>query len=500
MPKNRFHLKVILNVLGSMLFFNGLFMLACLPIALIYQAEGGGMMEMAGFWEFLIPGLGSILFGLGSWLATRKHSGNLSKRDGYLIVSLGWLLMSVVGALPYYLFGGVEFPDFACALFESVSGFTTTGASVINDIEAMPRSILFWRSLTHWIGGMGIIVLTIAILPLLGIGGMQLFVAEAPGPTADKLHPRITETAKRLWVIYVMLTVVETILLLFCGLDLYHAVNHAFATVSTGGFSTQNASLAAYGPAVHYVVIVFMFLSGMNFSLTYWGLKGQLHRIWRNEEFRAYLFSVLIITAIATALVFSYDPQKLNVSLEEAFRDALFQVIAVITTTGFVTEDFTAWGPFLKVVFFLMMFMGASAGSTSGGVKIVRHILILKNGILEFKRQLHPHAILPLRYNKKAVEGKIAYNVLAFFLVYMALYCFGCLIMAAWGFDFETVLGSVATSLGNVGPGLGQVNPVSNFAFFNQGQKFFLSFLMLLGRLELFTVLIVLTPFFWKKY
>lgn len=496
----RFNFKVIINILSILLFFSGLFMLSCIPVALIYLKDGDGLFDLAGFWELGIPAFASMLFGATGWLTSRNHQGKLNKRDGYLIVSTGWLMMSLVGALPYFLYGGDQFPDYAAALFESISGFTTTGASILNDIESLPKSLLFWRSMTHWIGGMGIIVLTIAILPLLGIGGMQLFVAEAPGPTADKLHPRITETAKRLWGIYIGLTILEIIALLFCGLNLFDSITHSFATVSTGGFSTRNASLAAFGPAVHYVVIVFMFLSGMNFSLTYWGLKGKLSKIWKNDEFRVYLFGVLIITIIATLIVYINDPQTQQVSFEKSFRDSLFQTIAVITTTGFVTENFTAWGPFLKIIFFLLMFMGASAGSTAGGVKIVRHIIILKNGLLEFKRQLHPNAILPVRYNKKVVNSEIAFNILAFFLIYMSIYCIGCLVMGAWGFDFETTLGAVATSLGNVGPGLGRVDPVSNFSFFNAGQKLFLSFLMLLGRLELFTILILFTPYFWTKY
>lgn len=495
----RLNIKVIINILSILLFASGGFMLLCLPVALYYGSEGGGMLEMGGFWELLIPALGSLSLGALSWYLSKKNERKLNKRDGYLIVTLGWLLMSVVGAFPYYLLGG-QFHDFATALFESVSGFTTTGASILTDIEVQPKAILFWRAMTHWIGGMGIIVLTIAILPLLGIGGMQLFLAEAPGPTADKLHPRITETAKRLWIIYVGMTLIETLLLLVCGMSLFDAITHSFATVSTGGFSTKNASAGAFGPAVQYVIILFMFFSGMNFSLTYFGLKGKLHKIWKNEEFRVYLFGVLLITVFCTLIVFFSDPQNVQVGFEKAFRDSLFQVVAVLTTTGFVTENFAAWGPLLKIVFFLLMFVGASAGSTSGGVKIVRHIIILKNGFLEFKRQLHPNAILPVRYSSKIVDNQIVFNVLAFFMIYMWIYCIGCLVMGAWGFDFETVLGSVATSLGNVGPGLGKVDPVSNFSFFDAGQKLFLSFLMLLGRLELFTVLILFTPYYWRKY
>lgn len=493
------NLKVILNILSLLLSALGGFMLLCLPFAVYYASEGGGMKEMGGFYELLIPALGAIALGVLGWYLSRNNSRKLNKRDGYLIVTLGWLMMSIVGALPYFLLGG-QFTNMADAIFESVSGFTTAGASILTDIEVQPKAILFWRALTHWIGGMGIIVLTIAIFPLLGIGGMQLFLAEAPGPTADKLHPRITETAKRLWLLYIALTFLEIILLLLCGLNFFDAITHSFATVSTGGFSTKNASAAHFGPLVQYVIILFMFLSGMNFSLTYFGLKGKLHKVWKNEEFRVYLFVVVLITIFATVIVFLTDPQKVNVGFEKAFRDALFQVIAVITTTGFVTENFTAWGPFLKIVFFLLMFVGASAGSTSGGVKIVRHIIILKNGLTEFKRQLHPNAILPVRYSGKIVDSQIVFNVLAFFMIYMAIFSVSCLIMGAWGYDFETVLGAVAASLGNVGPGLGRVDPVSNFSFFEPAQKLFLSFLMLLGRLELFTVLILLTPYFWRKY
>lgn len=491
--------KVIFNVLSILVLFNGLFMLLGMPIAFLYHAEGGGIHDMGGFWELFIPGSLATLVGATVWKQTKDNSRKLGKRDGYLIVALGWLLMSLTGALPYWLLGG-QFEDLSCAIFEAVSGYTTTGASILTDIEAQPKAILFWRSMTHWIGGMGIIVLAIAILPLLGIGGMQLFVAEAPGPTADKLHPRITETAKRLWLIYVGITFVEMLVLMLCGLTWFDAITHSFATVSTGGFSTQNASLAAFGPAVHYVVIVFMFICGANFSLIYFGLKGKLDKIWQNEEFRAYLGLVSLVTIVTTVIVFLNDPQRVAVGAEESFRDALFQTVAVITTTGFVTENFAAWGPFLKIVFFLLMFVGASAGSTAGGVKIVRHLIILKTGALEFKRQLHPSAIVPVRLNKRSVKPDITHNVLAFFMIYMTIFCVGCLVFGATGlYDFETILGTVATSLGNVGPGLGATDPVSNFAHFPWFLKLFLSFLMLLGRLELFTILILFTPYFWSR-
>lgn len=483
----QFNWKVILNVMGILVAINGLFMLLCIPTALYYQE--GGLNVLA------IPAGITSLLGGGTWFFTRKNQRILNKRDGYIIVTMGWLCMSLAGCLPYFLLGDPHFPDFASAFFESISGFTTTGASILNDIEAVPKSVLLWRSLTHWIGGMGIIVLTIAILPLLGIGGMQLFAAESPGPTPDKLHPRITETAKRLWLIYVGMTVVETLLLWIGGMTFFDAINHAFATVSTGGFSTKGASLAHFDdPFIQYVVIFFMFLSGINFSLTYFALKRDFSKVWRNEEFKTFLIGVVVLTIITALIVYQVTPN----GAERSFRDALFQVVAVITTTGFVTADFTAWAPFLTVMFFLLMFVGASAGSTSGGVKIVRHIIIFRNGFSEFKRLLHPRAIIPVRFNKKTVESGIVLNVLAFFMIYMGLFAIGCLAMGAFGNDYVTVLGSVATSLGNVGPGLGDVNPVSNFAHFGIGEKFLLSFFMLLGRLELFTVLILFTPYFWR--
>lgn len=484
----QFNWKVILNVMGILLAINGLFMLLCIPTALYYKE--GGLMVLA-----LPAGITTLMGGI-TWFFTRKNQRVLNKRDGYLIVTLGWLSMSLAGCLPYFFLGDPHFPDFASAFFESISGFTTTGASILNDIEAVPKSVLLWRSLTHWIGGMGIIVLTIAILPLLGIGGMQLFAAESPGPTPDKLHPRITETAKRLWLIYVGMTVVETLLLWVGGMTFFDAINHAFATVSTGGFSTKGASVAYFEqPFIQYVIIIFMFLSGVNFSLTYFALKGNFKKVWKNEEFKTFLIGVIVLTIITALIVYQVTPN----GAERSFRDALFQVVAVITTTGFVTADFTAWAPFLTVLFFILMFVGASAGSTSGGVKIVRHIIIFRNGFSEFKRLLHPNAIIPVRFNKKTVESGIVLNVLAFFLIYMGLFAGGCLAMGAFGNDYITVLGSVATSLGNVGPGLGDVNPVSNFAHFAVGEKFLLSFFMLLGRLELFTVLILFTPYFWRS-
>lgn len=483
--------KVIASFWGALLGLNGVFMFfAIIP--------GVFMNNDFGWKALLISGVASMFIGALMYFYSRDNDKSISKRDGFLIVSIGWVFLSLSGCLPFIISGAI--PDFSAALFETVSGYTTTGASVLNDIESVSPSILTWRSITHWIGGMGIIVLTVAILPILGIGGMQLFSAEAPGVTTDKLHPRITDTAKRLWFIYVGMTIAETFLLKIAGMTWFDAVNHSMATVSTGGFSTKNASIAAYeSPWIHYIIILFMFLSGVNFALTYWGLKGRLDKIYKNEEFRFYLGITIFITLVCTAVLMTNS--NVSWSIEESFRNSLFQVIAFITTTGFVTADLTnIEGAFiLKATFFFLLFMGGSAGSTAGGIKIVRHLVIFKNSWLEFKRLLHPSGIIPVRLNDNSVHGRITFNVMAFIIIYLMIFGFGSLVMSFTGLNFETAIGAAATSLGNVGPAIGGVCPVCNFSGITSFGKIFLSFLMLIGRLEIFTVLILFTPFFWKR-
>jgi trk system potassium uptake protein TrkH len=440
-------------------------------------------------------------------LATRNHRKELNKREGYIVVAFGWIIMSLSGTLPYVMTGSVA--SFTDAFFETMSGYTTTGASVINNIEVLPYGVLFWRSLTHWIGGMGIIVLAIAILPLLGIGGMQLFAAEAPGPGGDKLHPRITDTAKRLWLIYFGYTAAETILLKVAGMSFFDAINHALSTLSTGGFSTKNASLAYWNdrPLIQYIVMLFMFLAGTNFVLSYFAFKGKVQKVIKDEEFKLYFKFIAIFTLVAAVLIyFRADVSRSTVDhpmvfgeFESAFRHALFQVLAVVTTTGFVTADYTAWTPFLTVFFFGLMFLGGSAGSTAGGVKVVRHLVLIKNGFLEFNRALHPNAILPVRYNNKSVSKDIVFNILGFFILYMLLFIIGALVFSMFQIDFQSAIGLSASSLGNVGPALGDFGPVNNYSALPPLGKWWASFMMLLGRLELFTILILLTPFFWRK-
>lgn len=484
--------------MGLLLLCNGGFMLLSALVSGLYN-DGVTL-------EITLAGLVTLLPGVLMMYLTRNHTREIRKREGYVVVTLGWIMMTISGTLPYLFSGAI--PNITNAFFETMSGYTTTGASILNDIESLPQGILFWRSTTHWIGGMGIIVLAIAILPLLGIGGMQLFAAEAPGPSADKLHPRIADTAKRLWFIYVGFTLAETLLLTLAGMSFFDAINHAMATLSTGGFSTKNASVAYWNdkPMIQYIITLFMFLAGANFVLSYFAFKGQFRRIWKDNEFRFYLTFVFVVSLMATGIIIyqaevpvsDYHPQVWGAS-ESAFRHALFQVIAVVTTTGFVTADFTSWTPFLTIVFFGLMFLGGSAGSTSGGVKVVRHLLMIKNGLLEFKRALHPNAVIGVRYNGKTVSEQIIFNVLGFFILYMLLFIIGAIVLGLLGLDFESAVGGAATSLGNVGPGLGSLNPLANFHHLPAIGKWWCSFLMLLGRLELFTVLILFTPYFWKN-
>ncbi len=499
MSRMKLNYKIIFHFFGLLLLFNGGFMLIATLISAIYK-------DGVTF-ELFLSGVVTLLIGTFIMIGTKKHRKEMNKREGYIVVAFGWIVMSLSGTLPYLITESI--PNFTNAFFETVSGYTTTGASILNDIESIPKGVLFWRSTTHWIGGMGIIVLAIAILPLLGVGGMQLFAAEAPGPGGDKLHPRITDTAKRLWLIYVGYTAAETILLQVAGMSFFDAINHALSTLSTGGFSTKNASIAHWNdnPAIQYIIMFFMFLAGTNFVLSYYIFKGRVQKVIRDDEFKLYFKFIIIFTVVAVLLIyFRADVSQSSVAhpmvfgeLESAIRHGLFQVLAIVTTTGFVTADYTMWTPFLVVFFFGLMFLGGSAGSTAGGVKVVRHLILIKNGFLEFKRALHPNAILPVRYNKKSVSGGIVFNILGFFMVYMLSFIVGALVFSMFQIDFESAIGLSASSLGNVGPALGEFGPVHNYSALPTLGKWWSAFLMLLGRLELFTVLILLTPFFWRN-
>jgi len=482
--------KAILFIIGILLIIGGGMMLVGLPFTIHYGSDD--------LFALLASAAVTSFTGAMIYLFTKDADRKIGKREAYLIVAMSYLVMSLFGCLPYIFSGSI--PNFTNAYFETISGFTTTGASVLNDIESVPYGILTWRSMTQWMGGMGIILLTIAILPYFGIGGIELFVAEVPGPTKDKLHPRINETAKRLWFIYVSLTVMLMVILSIEGMTFFDAFNHALTTLSTGGFSTKQASLGhSESPLIQYTIILFMWLAGINFTLHYFALKGNLRDIINNDEFRLYSLFILIVSVILTVAI------VINVftPVEETFRSVLFSVVSLVTTTGFATVDYTIWLEFTTLVFFFLLFTGGSAGSTSGGIKMVRHLMMVKNGAMEFKRMLHPRAIIPVRYNGHVVPESMIYNILAFFVIYVTIFVISSFIMAGFGapngMDLLTAMSSVATSLGNVGPGISGVGPAENFYFISPFGKWFLGFLMVMGRLELFTILIIFTPYFWSR-
>jgi len=482
------NIKVVLNIVGSLIIISGFLMATAIPFSIYYKEND--------LVPLIISSLITLFFGLAIKYRTRKHKNDeVKKREGYLIVALGWISMTFFGTLPFVLSGAI--PDYTNAFFETISGLTTTGASILNDIESLPKGILFWRSMTQWIGGMGIIVLTIAILPLLGVGGMELFASESPGPTKDKIHPRIKETAKRLWLIYFSLTAMQCILLMVAGMDFYDAINHSLTTMSTGGFSTKQASIGFYDSAyIQYIIIFFMFLAGTNFTLLYFGFKFKFYKFWENDEFKWYVAAIIVLCALIIPTV--YFVYGRNAGMEASFRAVLFQVVSIITTTGYSSSDFTAWGSFVTFIFFLLLFTGASAGSTSGGMKLVRIVLLMKNGFLEFKRRLHPNAIIPVHLNNVGVSSKIIYNLLAFVFFYLFLFVMGSIAVTFLGVDFMEALSAVATSIGNVGPGIGKLGPSYSFYELPLAVKWILSFLMLVGRLELFTITILFTPYFWR--
>ncbi len=475
----------ILKVIGVQLLVIGGLMLTGLIFSFVYKSGDAAALLASGLFTISVGGI--------FWYIGSRKKTKVNKRTGYLIVFSGWIAMVIFGMLPYLLSEAI--PTITDAFFETVSGMTTTGASILNDIERLPKGILYWRSLTQWIGGMGIIVLTVALFPLLGIGGIELFVAEAPGPTSDKLHPRIQETAKRLWLIYVALTILLTIILLVAGMNWYDAINHALTTMATGGFSTKNASMMHYDtPAIQYPIIIFMFIAGTNYSLIYLALRNKWKEVWKSDEFKVYLLLTILFCLLVTSVVFSVSDH----SLEKSFRDSLFQIVSIITTTGFVSADYTSWSETMTLFFFILMFAGACAGSTSGGIKIIRHLVFFKNSLLEFKRLLHPRAVIPLRINGNTVAPRVMTHILVFLLIYLAIFVLGSIAVTMLGMDFLSAIGAVATSLGNVGPGLGSVGPVDNFADVPTIAKWILGFLMLLGRLELFSILVLFTPYFWK--
>ncbi len=480
------NIKIIIRVSGLLMFVEGVAMLLALLVSFIYNEPDKVGIAISSAINIAIGAL--VIF------LTRNVSKDIGKREGFIIVSLVWILFAFLGSLPY-IFTGV-IPNLTDAFFETMSGFTTTGASVLNNIESLPHGILFWRALTHWLGGMGIIVLSLAILPVFGIGGMQLYIAEVPGPTPDKISPRIRQTAAAMWLVYVLLTLIQTLLLWIGKMPLFDAICHSFATMATGGFSTKQASVAFWpSPYIQYVIILFMFLAGTNFTLTYFVLRGKFKPLLKDEEFKYYGFFVLFFTSLIFIGLLKWVPG----GVEESFRNALFWVVSIMTTTGFATVDYLLWPPVLVIILFAVFFIGGSAGSTGGGLKVMRIVMLFKNGYYELKRMVHPNAVIPLKFNKHVVDSRIMNNVLAFAVLYMIIFGISTVILMVVEPDLETAMGAVASSLGNIGPGLGKVGPMFSYSEVHPFGKWFLSFLMLLGRLELFTILVIFSPAFWKE-
>ncbi len=501
------NLKAVVGVLGALIFFLGITLLFPTLIAIIY--------DEASWWSFGVTALGSLVVGGAAyWVWGRNASAELRVREGFAIVALAWLVLSLVGALPFTL-GGV-LTAYGDAFFETMSGFTTTGASILGGaatpaIEDIPNGFLFWRSLTHWLGGMGIIVLTLAILPILGVGGMQLFKAEVPGPSADKLTPRVRETARRLWLIYVGLTLVQVVLLL-PAMTLFDAVNHAFATMATGGFSTKNGSVGQYNSAyVDWVISAFMFMAGMNFALHYRLLRGSQKAVVRDTEFQVY--TGIVVAAALVIVLGTWQPvvQMLRgtmgieatfegyPSFMQALRYGVFQSLAITTTTGFATADYEVWTPLAQSMIFALFFVGGMAGSTGGGVKVVRVVLMLKNSFKEIKQLVHPRAVLPVRLNEHVVPQEVMRNVLSFMVLYIGLIGVGTILMMGLGLDLVSAFSATFSAVGNVGPAFGLYGPTENYASVPMAGKWILSLLMMAGRLEIFTVLILFVPSFWRR-
>lgn len=446
---------------------------------------------------FIVTILGGMLLSylVFTRLPPREEDfAHISAKDGLAVVGLSWIAISAIGALPFLLSGSTA--TYTDAFFETVSGFTTTGASIMTDVETLPRGILFWRSQTHWLGGMGIIVLSVALLPALGRGAYQFYRAEAPGPTAERLRPQMAETAKTLWMVYFLLSLAETILLMAGDMPLFDALCHTFGTMATGGFSTKNASMAAYGPYIQWVVILFMFMAGTNFLLHYQALRGKVGAFFSSEEFRTYLFLILGSAALFTT-VLTLEAGFLQ---EKIFRDAVFQVVAILTTTGYVTADFNVWPALLQAVLVTLMFLGGCAGSTGGGMKIVRVHIALKTGFRSILQAILPNAVLPVRMDHRAVSHIYLLGAVSYFVIYMLLFALGTLLVTIFeSTDLVTAFSASLASLSNIGPGLGQVGAVENYAWISKPGKWILSFLMLAGRLELYSILVLLVPATWKK-
>ena len=482
-----FHPKIIFRVIGLLLYIEAIFLLGSVPVALYYNEP---VIRPLVISIASMVGVGSLLTYL-CYGTERK----VSHKDGYIVVTLCWIIFSLFGSLPYMLSGYI--PSFTDAFFETMSGFTTTGATILQDIEALPKSLLFWRMMTHWVGGLGIMFFTVAVFPIFGLGDIHLFAAESIGPMRAKLHPRISVTARWILTIYVGLTLIATVSYHFAGMDWFDSVCHSMSTVSTGGFSTKQDSIAAFNsPAIEYVTTLFMFLSGINMSLLYLFIfKFRFRDLFRDTEVKTYTSIVVAFTVAITIGLFLTTSSGAELS----FRTALFQVVSIQTTTGFATANYVQWLPILWLSLYALMFFGACSGSTSGAMKCVRISILFKVMINEFKRIVHPNAVIPVRMAGKVVSTAVQSAILAYTVIYIFMVIVGLVVNMGFGIDFLNSFGLSVSSVGNVGPAFGNYGPMDSFATLPSPVKWFCAFQMLVGRLEFFAVLLLLTPVFWKK-
>ncbi|SHF18905.1 TrkH family potassium uptake protein [Desulforamulus putei] len=478
------HIQLVLKTLGLVLLFEAAAMVPSLFISLFCQ-ESDATPFITG-----MAAAGAVGFGL--YLVPIKNK-NVGYREGFAIATFSWLLLALFGAIPFTVAGAV--PSYIDAVFETMSGFTTTGASVIPNVEILPKSILFWRSLTHWLGGMGIIVLTLALIPSLNIAGMQLFKAEVPGPTKNKVLPRIAQTSRQLYKVYVIITLAQILALKLAGLSWFDSLIHTFGSVATGGFSNYNASVGHFQSiTVEAIIIFFMILSGMNFALHYNWMRGDCKPLWQDYETRLFLIIIALSTAVISLNLFL----TADSSPGKAIRDAAFTVSSIITTTGFATVDFEQWPSFSKFVLLLLMFVGGCAGSTGGGLKVGRLFILMKTFSRQLMRLIHPKAVIPVRVGRDVVTQEVVESAHTFFTLYMLLFALGTAILTGLGLDLISAASATAANLGNVGPGLGLVGPMSNYSSLPDLGKVVLTFLMLVGRLEIYTVLLVFSVKFWR--
>ena len=486
--------KPILNVLGALLALLGITMI--LPILISYFSGGSDLIGL------IKSSVACILAGFPLWFFT-KHKKSLNNKIGFAIVTLSWITAAFAGSFPFYLTGAI--PNFTDAFFEAMSGVTTTGATILgnpvtltnlpNGIESLPRGVLFWRSFIQWVGGMGIIVFYIAILPVLGSGGIQLFKLEVPGPVADKIKPRLRETAKMLWIVYCSFTLLQIILLTLAGMPLFDSICHGLTTMPTGGFSTQNDSIGAYSSdLIHYIIIAFMFIAGVNFTLHYKAITGNFKAHIKDYEFRVYG----LIVFLSTMLIFFNISSVNNEYTHDNFIKSLFQALAILTGTGYTSANYELWPFFSQHLLLILMFLGAMGGSTSGGMKIARILLLIKSALTEIRRMLHARAIIPIKIGKRIISDEIVRNTLGFSLIYISVFIITSLALSFFNLDLQSSVGAAASAIGNVGPAFGDFGPTDNYSTLHPAGKWLLSFCMLLGRLEIFAVIVLLSAAYWK--